>query len=158
MFYVGDGEEKVSQFSSRVLLHHYPDLTKSRSNYLKLLELRTQESPEDFYGMIYLAHEYLLQSQPKKCIQYITNCALPKVRECPDALFMPDMYLFLGDAYKTENNYVFAEQNYRLGIASFPAYRENYLSLAVLLMEQNRVLEARDIMEEMFKKTIRFYS
>lgn len=158
LFYVGDGEEKVSQFSSRVLLHHYPDLTKSRSNYLKLLELRTQENPEDFYGMIYLAHEYLLQSQPKKCIQYITNCALPKVREFPDALFMPDMYLFLGDAYKTENNYVFAEQNYRLGIASFSAYRENYLSLAVLLMEQNRVLEARDIMEEMFKKTIRFYS
>ena len=57
-----------------------------------------------------------------------------------------------------QGEYLFAEQSYRLGMAAFPPYRENYLSLAVLLMENNRVIEARDIMEEMFKKTIRFYS
>ena len=98
-----------------------------------------QENPEDYYGMIYLSHEYLLQKQYKNCINYILKTSLPKVRECPDALFMPDLYLFLGDAYKMEKEYLFAEQSYRLGIAAFPAFRENYLSLAVLLMEQNRV-------------------
>jgi tetratricopeptide (TPR) repeat protein len=158
LFYTGSDKESVGQISNRILLHHYPDLSKSRSNYLPLLELRMSENPEDYYGMVYLAHEYLVQKKYQKCVDYIQQVALANVRKCPDALFMPDLYLFLGDAYLSLNNVIFAEQSYRMGIASFPAFRDNYTALGVLLMSQNRVLEARDLMNEMFNKTRRFYS
>ena len=158
LFYVGQEKENSKQISSRVLLHHYPDFSKSRSNYLSLLELRVQESPEDFYGKVYLAHEYLIQKQPEKCIEYINHIVLPAAQSSPDLLFIPDLHAFLGDAYYMIGRKDLAERNYRMGIASFPGYRENYLSLGYLLMEQNRVLEARDLINEMFNKTNRFYS
>ena len=41
-----------------VILYHYPDMSKSRGNYIDLLELRAQENPEDYFGLYYLAKEY----------------------------------------------------------------------------------------------------
>ncbi len=42
-----------------VYLHHYPDKTKSRAQYLPLLEIRVKEAPEDLNGLIYLVREYV---------------------------------------------------------------------------------------------------
>lgn len=50
--------EQELNLSNSVVLYHYPDITKSRSNYIDLLELRTKEDPKDFYGLYYLAVEY----------------------------------------------------------------------------------------------------
>lgn len=50
-------EQKLN-LSESIVLYHYPDTTKSRSNYIDLLELRAKEDPKDFYGLYYLAVEY----------------------------------------------------------------------------------------------------
>ena len=50
--YKYEGEYNLD--ANKIYLHHYPDQTKSRSSYLKLLELRAEESPEDSYGLFYL--------------------------------------------------------------------------------------------------------
>ena len=42
-----------------IILNHYPDLNKSRSNYLPLLEMSVKESPNDDRNMHYLGREYM---------------------------------------------------------------------------------------------------
>lgn len=158
LFYQGENKEVIGQISSRVLLHHYPDLRKSRKSYLDLLKIRAEENPTEHYGIMYLAHEYFIQNMDQECVNYIINKALPGVADAPDALFIPDLYVYLGDAYCRLGNLIKAEQNYRLGIASFPGFRENYIGLILLLMNQNRVFEAKEILEQMFERTERFFS
>lgn len=50
--------EETLVLVNEIVLHHKPDTTKSRSSYLKLLELRAEEDPKDLYGLYYLALEY----------------------------------------------------------------------------------------------------
>lgn len=42
-----------------IVVHHYPDLTKSRANYLELLELAVSENPDDDRSTHYLGREYM---------------------------------------------------------------------------------------------------
>jgi glycosyltransferase involved in cell wall biosynthesis len=45
------------------MLHHWPDVTKSRSSYLGLLELGCREEPEDDRNCHYLGREYMYWGQ-----------------------------------------------------------------------------------------------
>lgn len=159
LYYTGKNKEVAKQISSRILLHHYPDLTKSRSNYLNLLLIRAEENKNsDEYGKIYLCHEYMVQNMYKECIEFINSYAFGVTQTSVDALFMPNILSSLGECYYRIDNKENAERSFRLGIASFPLYRENYLQLIVLLMEQNRAQEAEEVLKDMFSKTRRFYS
>ena len=110
-------------------LHHYPDLSKPRSSYLPLLELRKQEYPDDWYGRIYLAHEYYYRQQ------YVNS-----INELQDIInnYWDDMsnverascYLFMGDAYVAINNYVDAQTSYWAAIVADKTYREPYIAMA----------------------------
>lgn len=44
-------------------IHHHPDSTKSRSQYLPLLELAVEEDPEDDRNTHYLAREYFFKGR-----------------------------------------------------------------------------------------------
>ena len=56
--YVGDGgENKI--YTDSITVNHYPDNTKSRSNYLPLLELSVKEDPKNDRNMHYLGREYM---------------------------------------------------------------------------------------------------
>jgi tetratricopeptide (TPR) repeat protein len=107
---------------------------------------------------MYLCFEYLIQQKYEECINFINKTAFATSQEAIDALFMPSLFSCLGECYYRLRKMKEAERNFRLGIASFPEYRENYLQLIILLMEQNRVTEARDVLVDMFSKTKRFYS
>ena len=50
-------ENKIT--TDEITLNHYPDCTKSRSNYLPLLELSVKEDPLDDRNMHYLGREYM---------------------------------------------------------------------------------------------------
>ena len=54
--------------SDGVILHHYPDKTKSRGSYLPLLELSTKEDPMDDRNSHYLAREYTFYSKWEEAI------------------------------------------------------------------------------------------
>jgi hypothetical protein len=94
----------------------------------------------------------------KECIEFINNYAFGVTQASIDALFMPNILSCLGECYYRIDNKENAERSFRLGIASFPLYRENYLQLIILLMEQNRAQEAEEVLKDMFSKTRRFYS
>lgn len=50
------------------MLHHWPDVTKSRSSYLGLLELGCREEPEDDRNSHYLGREYMYWGHFDKAI------------------------------------------------------------------------------------------
>ena len=52
------GAGKNVTFEDGVFLHHYQNRETSRSSYLPLLELRVEENPEDYDGIVYLGYEY----------------------------------------------------------------------------------------------------
>ncbi|MCI5967102.1 MAG: glycosyltransferase [Tenericutes bacterium] len=56
--YVGEGDE-IKKLVPSITVNHYPDIKKSRSSYLPLLELSVKENPLDDRNMHYLGREYM---------------------------------------------------------------------------------------------------
>lgn len=65
--YIGN-DRPVEVFIEGMVLNHYPDPAKSRSNYLPLLEMGVQESPLDDRMNYYLGREYFFASRWQDCI------------------------------------------------------------------------------------------
>lgn len=53
------GKDEIKKVTDKITLNHYPDHSKSRSNYLPLLELSVKENPLDDRNMHYLGREYM---------------------------------------------------------------------------------------------------
>lgn len=51
-------------------MRHYPDPTKSRGQYLPLLELSVQEDPDNDRNRYYLAREYMFHGMPQQAIPH----------------------------------------------------------------------------------------
>lgn len=62
-----DGVERTITIDD-ITVNHYPDSTKSRGNYLPLLELSVEEQPEDDRNMHYLGREYMYYGKWNECI------------------------------------------------------------------------------------------
>lgn len=62
-----------------VEIEHYPDSTKSRSNYLPLLELSVKEAPEDDRNSHYLGREYYYVGKHEEAIKELKrHLSLPR--------------------------------------------------------------------------------
>ena len=142
-------------YGNSIVLHHYPDTSKSRSNYLPLLELRAEENENDYYGLIYLAHEYNYTYNYEK-----SNETLRKVIEKynPGSLEAASCYLFMGDNYAAMDNFYEAIINYEKAITLEPTYREPYLNLAKLFIEKNKYNQAIGIIKDGLENSIRHYT
>ena len=61
-----------------ILIEHYPDRTKSRSQYLPMLEASVKERPQDHRDSWYLAREYFYEQKWQKAIdEWNRYLALP---------------------------------------------------------------------------------
>ena len=56
-------QTEIQQWVPGLEIHHHPDPTKSRSQYLPLLEIAVKESPMDDRNQFYLAREYYFQGR-----------------------------------------------------------------------------------------------
>ena len=140
-----------------ITLHHYPDKTKSRSNYLPLLELREKESKEDWYGLIYLAHEYYYQGFYQKAINkldYILTNYKDKYTSTEEA----SCYLFKGDSYRELGDTDKAVSSYFQAIQTEPIYREPYINIARIYEDQGKFELARSLLKEALTTTKRQYT
>ena len=54
--------------TNEIIINHYPDNSKSRKQYLKLLELSIKENPNDDRNMHYLGREYMYYKKWNKSI------------------------------------------------------------------------------------------
>ncbi len=70
--YSGSDKEN-SIWVNGLVLNHYPDLNKPRSQYLPLLELSAEENPLDDRTIFWLGREYMYYGEYDKCIETLNK-------------------------------------------------------------------------------------
>lgn len=145
-------------FDDSVFLHHYPDLSKSRKNYLELLETRVKEYPNDFYGKFYLAREYSFYERYTESINEFLDILNMSEEIMNDNLVISGCYCFIGDNYRKMGDNDQAIYFYMLSIKQDKTYREPYLYIAEILNEMKLYSCAIEIVNLCFKNTYRHYN
>ncbi len=126
-----DGPDKdISVWVPGLVLHHHPDLTKPRAQYLPLLELAVLEDPEDDRVMFWLGREYMYHKQWEQCIETLKrHLDLPAARwdeeRSASMRYIALCYDALGDADAAKRWLLQA-------VGECPHIREPYLALAKL--------------------------
>lgn len=117
-----------------VQLDHHPDPSKSRGQYLPLLELSVAEDPEDDRNAHYLGREYLFHRRWDDCIRTLTHhLSMPRAtwRDERSASMR-----YIAKAYLMKGERQLARDWYLRAIAEAPHLREPYVDLAHLLYEE----------------------
>lgn len=126
--YDGAKPEKITWVDGMVL-NHYPDHSKPRTQYLPLLELSAEENPDDDRGMFWLGREYMYYGQWDKSIKTLTHyLTMPTAKweeeRCAAMRFIARCYEQKGDKEQ-------AKAWYFKAVAECPYVREPYLDLAM---------------------------
>lgn len=153
--YDGGGGTSVSD---DIWLHHYPLPKEGRTSYLPLLEMRAEENPDDYYGLIYLAHEYYYSEKKEKCLGFIEKTVMPRISDKDMYYCKTDLYMFKGKCHVDLGKLDEAVIDFKQGIAQTPEFRDNYLELAKVYLMQKKYNEAINIINEAFLKSRRLYS
>lgn len=112
-------------------LDHHADDSKSRAQYLPLLELSVRERPEDDRGMHYLGREYMFHGRWRECIQ-----TLKRHLELPTATWADERAAsmrFIARAYKALGEAEEAEKWLLRAAAEAPHLREAWVELAMMM-------------------------
>lgn len=132
--YSGESPD-ITLFIHDIVLNHYPDTSKPRSQYLPLLELSVQENPDDDRAAFWLGREYMYYEKYDDCIsvlkQYLTM---------PSAIWDEERCAamrFIARSHKAKSNFSEALSWIYRSIAECPHTREPYLELARYAYEQN---------------------
>ena len=134
--WTGDGRPGIWVEAAGVQLEHYPDHTKSRGQYLPLLELSVEECPTDDRNMHYLGREYFYHKRWDDCIRTLTrHLALPT------ALWADERAAsmrYMAGAYEHKGNVGQAERWHLSAVAQAPHLRETWLDFALFLQRQEQ--------------------
>ena len=117
-----------------VQLDHHPDPTKSRGQYLPLLELSVREAPDDDRNVHYLGREYLFYGRWDDCITTLKRHLSMPSATWADERAASMRYIARAYAEKGEpdqaRNWLFR------AIAQAPHLREPWMEMAQLLYRQ----------------------
>ena len=117
-----------------VQLDHHPDDTKSRGQYLPLLELSVKEAPEDDRNVHYLGREYFFYGRWDDCI-----ATLQRHLAMPTATWADERSAsmrYIAKSYVRKGDVLSARRYFLRAIAEAPHLREGYMDLATVLYEQ----------------------
>ena len=131
--WVGEGQPGPTVTAEGVQLDHYPDPTKSRAQYLPLLELSVAEAPDDDRNVHYLGREYLYRGRWDDCIRTLTRHLSMPSATWADERAASMRYIAKSYAMKGERR--LARDWYLRAVAEAPHLREPYVDLALLLYE-----------------------
>jgi len=125
--YNGTNADK-SVWIDGLVLNHYPDSSKPRSQYLPLLELSAKENPQDDRTMFWLGREYMYYGKYDLCIKTLKNhLSLPSAKWAEER---SASMRFIGSAYESKGNMPKAKAWLFRAVAECPGIREPYLKLA----------------------------
>ena len=132
-----------------LILNHYPDISKSRSSYLPLLELSVKEDPKDDRNMHYLGREYMYHEKWNECIDTLIKhlnltTALWKDERCASMRF-------IARSYKNLNRIEESRMWLKKAINEAPYLREPWIELGLLEYENNNYETAIFYIEEALK-------
>lgn len=128
--YVGEGI-CPSGFAEGVQLDHHPDPTKSRGQYLPLLELAVRENPHNDRNTHYLGREYMFYQNWTRCIETLRHhLEMPEStwrdERCASMRYIARAYTGLGDDTA-------AEEWHLKSLGEAPYLREPWLDYALFL-------------------------
>ena len=124
-----DHDENVV-VSDDVIVNHYPDREKSRSNYLPLLELAVKEKPDDDRNMHYLGREYMYYGKWNDAIDTLIKHLKMKNATWKDERCAS--MRFIARCYKALNRYDESLMWLYKAINEAPYLRDPYVELAIL--------------------------
>lgn len=122
--------------SDKLLVSHHPDSTKSRGQYLDLLELSVKEDPRCPRNAFYYCRELTFYGRWNDAIT-----ALEKYLVMPEATWPNERCYamrLLGKSYSEIGNPLQAEKWFYLAAAEAPNTREPWCELAMLMYRQQR--------------------
>ena len=126
------GEQENIVINENLILNHYPDSFKSRSNYLPLLELSVKLYPEDDRNCFYLGREYTFYEQWEKAIQtLLTHLSLKSATWNMERNFS---HRLLAKSYRQLNDLDNALKHAKLACIEYDFFRENYIELCEIYM------------------------
>lgn len=136
-----------------IQLNHRADETKSRSNYLPLLEQSVKENPLDDRNCHYLGREYMFHGEYDKAIDMLTkHLNLPTANwaceRCASLRYIARCYANKKDTQK-QKEYL------KLAILEEPNVREPYLELSAVYFEEKDFLNCALTLTNMLKITTR---
>lgn len=129
--WVGPGTQGSKITAAGIQLDHHPDPSKSRSQYLPLLELSVKESPADDRNIHYLGREYMYLRRWDECIRTLLHhLSMPTARWADERA--ASMW-YIARSYLGKGQTNAARDWYLRAIAQAPHLREGYMELAHLL-------------------------
>ena len=120
--------------TNKIILNHYPDPTKSRSNYLKLLELSVKENKESDRNRHYLGREYMYHKKYNKAIDTLISHLKMKNATWKDE--RAASMRFIARCYKALNRLDETKMWLNKAITEAPYLRDAYVELALLEYEE----------------------
>ena len=117
-------------------LEHHPDPTKSRGDYLRLLELSVAEAPEDDRNRHYLGREYMFRGRWDEAIE-----TLKAHLTMPSAVWPPERAAsmrFIARCFRAKGETEAAELWLLRAAFEAPDQREPLVDLAKLMYAQER--------------------
>ncbi len=131
--YNGTLQEK-SAWVTGMVLNHYPDNTKPRSQYLPLLELSAEENPTDDRTIFWLGREYMYYGKHDQCIT-----TLKRHLTMPSAVWDEERSAsmrFIAACYEAKGDMEQAKAWLYRAISECQRVREPYLKMARLGYKQ----------------------
>ena len=122
--------------SDKIVLNHYPDSSKSRSNYLPLLELSVKENPNNDRNMHYLGREYMYYGKWNECIDTLIKHLNMKTATWKDE--RSASMRFIARSYKNLFRYEEAIMWLNKAIEEAPYLRDPYVEMALLDYDLNK--------------------
>lgn len=130
-------EKDYIDLSDKISVGHHPDRNKPRE-YLKLLEERIEEFPEDEISWLLCGNEYKILEKYEEALYYY-KYGIDNFKDKYDIVTLAGLYYNLGNCYFELNNGVLAWENFSKGIATLPNYRDNYYGIALLMLNNNLI-------------------
>ena len=137
--YIGNDIE-VFETTESFTLNHFPDPSKSRGQYLKLLELSVKEDPNDDRNMHYLGREYMYYGKWNECIDTLIKHLNLKSATWKDE--RSASMRFIARSYVSLGRYDEAKMWLKKAIEETPYLREPYVEMAFLEYFQNNFNES----------------
>lgn len=132
--YTGDSPHEI--MLQGVCLRHYPDVSKSRTQYLSLLELSAAEEPDNDRNIHYLGREYFFARMWDKCIETLKHHLDMPQAEWADERCASMRYI--GRAYAEKGDFSNAGIWSMRAVCEAPYLREPYIDAArVMYAEKN---------------------
>lgn len=145
------GNQEIFQTTDEITVNHYPDPTKSRGDYLALLELSVKEQPEDDRNMHYLGREYMYYGRWNECIDTLIKHLNLKNANWKDE--RSASMRFIARSYQALHRTREAKMWYDLAIQEAPYLRDPYVERALFEYREGNFKEVETYAKQALKIT-----